>query len=430
MTESNTVTDTKQNPEDIATLYSWANMRGAKYRDFSGSRQEMRAQSRYRMLVEQEAAAQKALPGSPFSQAELRAEQLGQLPEIEPWAQSSLPSPETFSDIFSTPADQLDWPPLENDALPRRASGHESLQQSQERVASRWFALSGVFESAAEKREPAKVQALARQTDARTPAVAMFSLAGGVGKTSMAATLGRALAARGERVLLADTTSYGLLPFYFGARELRPGVVRTFSGAASDAPIQVVNLEVSSLDMERNGAARLPVPSIEDTVDTDPILEGLQRSAHGANRLLIDIATGSAALTRRLLRLAPIVIVPIVPDMNSVVTLQAVDAFFRGQPDEAGRPLQPFYLLNQFDASVPLHLDVREVLRRQLGDRLLPFVVRRSQAINEALAEGMTVIDYAPNSPISEDYLNLAGWIRSISAPSSMTYRGARWSEQ
>ena len=56
-------------------------------------------------------------------------------------------------------------------------------------------------------------------------------------------------------------------------------------------------------------------------------------------------------------------------------------------------------VLNQFDASLPLHLDVREVLRRQLGDRLLPFVIRRAPAVSEALAEGMTVVDYAPESP-------------------------------
>ena len=54
-------------------------------------------------------------------------------------------------------------------------------------------------------------------------------MAGGVGKTCLVATLGRALSALGEHVLLADTTAGGLLPFYFGSRESNPGVVRTFS---------------------------------------------------------------------------------------------------------------------------------------------------------------------------------------------------------
>ena len=87
-------------------------------------------------------------------------------------------------------------------------------------------------------------------------------------------------------------------------------------------------------------------------------------------------------------------------------------------------------MLNQFDYSLPLHLDVREVLREQLGDRLLPFVLRRSPSVSEALAEGMTVMDYAPNSTVAEDFGSLAGWIKSIAAPVSSGYRGVRWSER
>jgi cellulose biosynthesis protein BcsQ len=79
---------------------------------------------------------------------------------------------------------------------------------------------------------------------------------------------------------------------------------------------------------------------------------------------------------------------------------------------------------------LPLHLDVREVLRRQLGDRLLPYVIRRSPAVSEALAEGMTVVDYQPDAAISEDYLNIANWLRSVSAPATQGFRTVRWSER
>ena len=37
-----------ESPEDVAVLYSWANLHGAKYRDFSASRREYRAQLRHR----------------------------------------------------------------------------------------------------------------------------------------------------------------------------------------------------------------------------------------------------------------------------------------------------------------------------------------------------------------------------------------------
>ncbi len=93
-------------------------------------------------------------------------------------------------------------------------------------------------------------------------------------------------------------------------------------------------------------------------------------------------------------------------------------------------PSAILYLLNQFDASVPLHLDVRAMLQQQLGDRLIPFVLRRSSVVSEALAEGMTVIDYAPGSGAAEDYRALAGWLHTFIPPAVAGHAGVRWSER
>jgi cellulose biosynthesis protein BcsQ len=65
-----------------------------------------------------------------------------------------------------------------------------------------------------------------------------------------------------------------------------------------------------------------------------------------------------------------------------------------------------------------------------LGDRLLPFVIRRAPAVSEALAEGMTVVDYAPDAPVSEDYVHVATWLRNIAAPAAAGFRSVRWSER
>jgi cellulose biosynthesis protein BcsQ len=74
---------------------------------------------------------------------------------------------------------------------------------------------------------------------------------------------------------------------------------------------------------------------------------------------------------------------------------------------------QPFYLLNKFDASVAFHRDVRDRLSSALGERLLPFTIRRSDQVAEALASGLTVMDYAPNAPVVEDFKLLAQWLRN-----------------
>jgi cellulose biosynthesis protein BcsQ len=128
--------------------------------------------------------------------------------------------------------------------------------------------------------------------------------------------------------------------------------------------------------------------------------------------------------------MAPLVLVPLVPDMNSVVSFSSIDSFFQHNGSPSAKSSLPHYVLNQFDPSLPLHLDIREVLREQLGDRLLPFVLRRTPAVSEALAEGMTVMDYAPNTTLAEDFGNLASWVKSQSAPATSTYRGVRWSER
>jgi cellulose synthase operon protein YhjQ len=312
------------------------------------------------------------------------------------------------------------------------AAPDDTLQGSRDRLTSRWFALRGVFDG-----NVAPIEPILAPSTSRPPAMAVFSLAGGVGKTSLVATLGRALSARGERVLLVDTAAFGLLPFFFGATDQRPGVLRTFTppGISTDAPIQMVTLDPEGVVSEMPG--RTPAQ--------ESLSGEISKFAQGAGRVIVDLATASGATTRRIMRMAPMVLVPVIPDMNSVVSVSSIDAFFEHNGREhnsrehngaehngiqSPKAALPYYVLNQFDASLPLHLDVREVLGEQLGDRLLPFALRRAPAMSEALAEGMTVVDYAPGSPLAEDFNTLAGWVKSLSAPATTTYRGVRWSEK
>jgi cellulose synthase operon protein YhjQ len=314
--------------------------------------------------------------------------------------------------LYAPPTPQLSPKPLNPNPPSTPISVGDTLQSSRERVASRWFALKGVFE------EPEEAQAeTVRQKETRTPVLAVYSLAGGVGKTSLVATVGRCLSSMGEKVLLTDTTSHGLLPFYFGASELQHDTVRTFSppSGSTDAPVFLVSHE-----MEKKGI---------DVAAEQLFVEEVLTNSQGMHRILLDLAAASSWVIGQMARMNLTVLVPVAPDMNSVISLGLVEKFFSGLLDSDARPLQPFYLLNQFDPSLPLHLDVREVLRRKLGDRLLPFVIRRAPAVSEALAEGMTVVDYAPDNPIAADYLNVATWLRSIAAPATAGFRNVRWTE-
>ncbi|MGD0630221.1 MAG: cellulose synthase operon protein YhjQ/BcsQ [Terracidiphilus sp.] len=354
-------------------------------------------QPQYGPPREQRPLAESPMPSSPWATPAVRE------PAVRPaWLSTeAAEAPAPLAPVFSLPQTPSSFPQAPED----------TLQGSRDRLTTRWFALRGVFEGAAPQPE-----AIPAPVVSRAPALAVFSLAGGVGKTSLVATLGRALSARGERVLLVDTAAFGLLPFFFGATDQRPGLLRTFTppGVSNDAPIQMVTIDPEGLGQ-----------------DTPESLSGeISKFARGASRVIVDLATASGATTRRIMRMSPLVLVPVIPDMNSVVSVSSIDAFFEHNSNPAGKPAMPFYLLNQFDASLPLHLDVREVLREQLGERLLPFALRRLPAMSEALAEGMTVMDYAPGSPLAEDFTTLAGWVKSLSAPATTSYRGVRWSER
>ena len=302
-----------------------------------------------------------------------------------------------------------------------RGAVEETLQDSREQVASRWFALKGVF--ARTDRDQKNDRQAAREQKRNTPLVVVYSLAGGVGKTSLVATLGRTLSSLGEKVLLTDTTSQRLLPFYFGASELHPGVVRTFSPpeGSSDAPIQLVSYEFGGPERE---------PARSDGEVQSETFDELVANSQTASRVVMDLDANCGWLVARLAWLKPTILVPLAADMNSVISLQAVERSFHGMLGPGGKALQPTYLLNQFDASLPLHIDVREVLKQQLGERLLPFVVRRASGVGEALAEGMTIVDYDPGAEVAKDYMGVANWLRTTSAPATVGFRNLRWSER
>ncbi len=280
-------------------------------------------------------------------------------------------------------------------------------------MTSRWFALRGILEGAT-----SRVEEVSALEAVHIPVLAVFSLAGGVGKTSLVATLGRALSAREERVFMVGTSSYELLPFYFGARDHRPGILRTF---CAPEPSRDAVIQVMTVDMETMGSEQ----SIQES-----LAQEISKDLHIVSRILVDLESTSGAATRWVLRMSPTVLVPLIPDMNSVVSVKSIDVFFQRNSSATGGRVLPYFILNQFDPSLPLHLDIREVLREQLGDSLLPFALRRSLAISEALAEGMTVMDYAPNSTVAEDFGNLAAWVKNLVAPNGAGSSGVRWCER
>ena len=353
---------------DVVGLFSWANLESSKYRDYSESRDKSRAVARERSEMERSREQQAATPLATAGEGGETGSRRG-----------------TY--LVRTAAERK----LTTMPGAGRTAAQPTQRNLEQRESSRWAAFKGPLTPEDRSYEDDLLKD-------RLPTLAFFSLAGGTGKTSVAAAMGGLLAADGTGSLLVDTHVYGLLPLFFGARELPAGTSRTFAGT-NGAPLRILALDTSIHDTEH------------------PTVDQIAHHADGMDRILIDVSTGSIELLRKVLPLLPKVIVVLAPDMASVVSLQSVQKAIAEMEEECGTGIQAFYLLNQFDVSLRLHRDVRERLMRQLGRRLLPFAVRRGNAVAEALAAGMTIVDYASDSETVEDLRSLSQWIRELNEP-------------
>ncbi len=236
------------------------------------------------------------------------------------------------------------------------------------------------------------------------PTFAICSPGGGTGKTTVSATLGRALSAAGENVLMVHGAQQSSAPLHFGAQFSQSCRLRTFvPPLRSQGTVHIVSHEFDAAPKndEDSGAWLIgEVNSLQNEIDRCIVEISVPRGSEGP-----------------MLNLAFACVVVITPDINSVMALAPFRKLFeRVNRTGARQQMGVHFLINKFDPESAFHAQVRQNLRLQLGPRLLPFCIRRSDAVAEALAAGMTVLDYAPNSAPADDFQRLAVWVREATS--------------
>ena len=221
------------------------------------------------------------------------------------------------------------------------------------------------------------------------------SASGGTGKTTVLATLARIYSLSGKNVVLMDESPQTLLPFYFGGRP-QAGRGSRFAALqeAHNGSVQIVRRENEQAGWLAKGLADFSSSVDHILVDSCPVM-------------LQDPALAAAE---------PASIVVLACDMSSALTVRHTLATFKEQEGRIGSPL---FVLNRFDSASALHDEIRTWMTRQLGDRLLPTTIRRAEETAEAMAEGLTVIDFAPNSPVAQDFLALAETLQQLVRPAA-----------
>ena len=276
-------------------------------------------------------------------------------------------------------------------ASPARPYTRPTSRESE--AASRWQVLRNQTNSSA--------GAIATGDAGRTRVLALHSVAGGGGATTILATLARAFSKLGERVLVSDSSEFSTMPLYFGVQNLAGG-----SNTIVLPEGLPIHLELRPPRTEPN--------ETEEEIEEKSFWGGLQRAGGEVDRVLLEVFRPQAVRTGQWLRAHGAAIVVMTPDMRSAVGVQRLARYFHERESVLGGPIAKYFLLNKFDPNSKLDNDMRQWLSGELGEILLPVAIRRDQKVEDALAQGLTILDYAPESDAAEDFRRLVEWLRGM----------------
>ena len=246
------------------------------------------------------------------------------------------------------------------------------------------------------------------QSDER-PILAVHSLAGGVGKSTLCANVARVLCSLGEQILMVDASGSGLLPFHFGANDLRSGLRKFVAPGMTYSPLRVIGAEEITAEW----------------------LDGDVRAAMAASdRVIFDLGPASFGLLPNIFGMASTILVPLLPDLNSILTIPRIEASLEKMRSSGLKVPAPFYVFSEFDSESSVDQRARELVAGQCGERLLPLTIRHGGEVGQAIASRMTVVDHAPESEVTHDYVQLAGWLQSVAPIRRAAKSAVRWTEQ
>jgi cellulose biosynthesis protein BcsQ len=206
--------------------------------------------------------------------------------------------------------------------------------------------------------------------------------AGGMGCTTLVATLARLFQSRSEPALLLDDRADGMLDLHFEAAN-HPAV-----------PV-----------LSRANVA---------TLAGSWFLEPLGSHQREYRWMLLDSSSLGPATVAASLASGAVCLVPVAANVRGVRAAVRLCDQLDAYEAESGKRPACYFVLNQFQHGSAFQEELRQHLANRLGARFAPVAVRWSEEVEQALAEGMTVLDYAPDSEVARDFGKLGEWLAGL----------------
>jgi chromosome partitioning protein len=240
--------------------------------------------------------------------------------------------------------------------------------------------------------------------------LAVYSIKGGVGKTSTAVNLAYASARQLRRTLLWDLDPQGASTYYFRVKpKVKGGVSRLF-GRRRRIERSIKGTDFPYLDL---------LPTDASNRYADLILDALKRPRRGLHKavrelrkdydvVLLDCPPSISLLSENVIRAATALVVPIIPTTLSLRTLEQLTELCHPRLTE-GLDILPFF--SMVDRRKKLHREIVETLPAERPD-LLTTQIPYASLVEQMGLHRAPLAAYAAGSPEAARYAALWDEIR------------------
>ena len=240
--------------------------------------------------------------------------------------------------------------------------------------------------------------------------VAIFSLKGGTGRTTIACNLGDQLTAQGFQTVVVDADPQNAVGLHYGMQV--------------GEPLGMCRLDTSERDLEeyrRRTSAVVPyipfghaefedVQELEQLVAADPSYLNrriTELTPSDTDLVIVDTPAGPSNLSVPLVLTADLVLIVLEPDGMSYATIPATEELLARRTT----PAIVSYLVNGMDGRKQLCVDVKGAMENMLREYLLPFAIPMDESVREAASQQTTLLRYSPDSYAAHGYRKLAQWL-------------------